>query len=122
MKEFSRNQRVAEQLQREIALIVQREIKDPRLGFATISDVEVSKDFSHANVFFTLLDSSEEKRKEAVDVLTHSSGFIRHILGKSLKMRVIPQLHFRYDVSIENGSALNELIIKANTEDGSSSE
>ena len=120
MKEFSRSQRVAEQLQREIALILQREIKDPRLGFVTVSGVDVSKDFSHANVFFTLLDSSEDKRAEALDVLNHVSGFIRHLLGKSLKMRIIPQLHFKYDVSLEQGTALSELIIKANKDQGNS--
>ena len=118
MKEFSRSQRVAEQLQREIAQIVQREVKDPRIGFVTISDVDVSKDFAHAQVFFTLLQSSDEQRSAAQEALNNMAGFIRHLLGKSLRMRVIPQLHFHYDKSIENGATLNELIIKANSDDG----
>ena len=122
MKEFSRSQRVAEQLQREIAQIVQREVKDPRIGFVTISDVDVSKDFAHAQVFFTLLQNSDEQRLAAQEALNNMAGFIRHLLGKSLRMRVIPQLHFHYDKSIENGATLNELIIKANADNGSDGE
>ncbi len=122
MREFSRSQRVAGQLQREIAGIVQREIKDPRLGFVTISDVEVTKDFSHANVFFTVLNSTPEKKDETLAVLTNSAGFMRHLLGKSLKIRVIPQLHFKYDASIEHGAALNDLIAQANAKDKDSGE
>ncbi|TPW10523.1 MAG: ribosome-binding factor A [Halothiobacillaceae bacterium] len=112
-KEYSRTQRVTGQLQREIALIVHNEIKDPRRGFITISAVELSRDLVHAKVFFTLLDPEESHRTLVADILNRAAGFIRHQLGQAMRMRIIPQLHFQYDSSIEHGCSLSALIDKA---------
>lgn len=111
-KEFSRTRRLGEQIQRELAELIQREIKDPRVGFVTVSAVEVSRDLSHAKVFITQL-GDDTKRKEMLAVLTHAGGFLRRELGRRLTMRIVPTLAFVYDTSIERGTALVSLINEA---------
>ena len=123
-KDYSRTRRVGEQIQREMAQLVQQEIKDPRLGLVTISAVKLSKDMSHANIFFTVLDSSdkssgedkqskEESIAETVKILEGASGFLRHELGKRMQLRIVPHVHFKYDESISYGNDLSALINKA---------
>lgn len=121
-KDFSRTRRVGEQIQREMAQLVQQEIKDPRLGLVTISAVKLSKDMSHANIFFTVLDANEdgngEQTKEqsiaeTVKILEGASGFLRHELGKRMQLRIVPNIHFKYDESISYGNDLSALINKA---------
>ena len=107
MKEFSRNERVASQLQREIAAIIQAELKDPRLGFVTVNEARVDRDLSVAKVYVSLLDGND---KESMLVLNKAAPFIRRELGHRLKMRVIPELRFIYDDSIKKGLELSELI------------
>ncbi len=102
-----RQDRLGQQLQREIAVIVQRELKDPRLGFVTITKVELSKDLSHAKVGFSCIGSDQE-RALAQDALDRSAGFIRNLLGKRFHIRVIPALSFRYDHSAEHSIELSE--------------
>ena len=112
-REFSRTDRVAEQMQRELSQLIREEIKDPRVGnMITISAVEVSRDFGHAKVYFTLLDDQQDRAK-TVEILNHASGFLRHALGARVTMRTTPQLHFHYDESIERGSHLSSLIDSA---------
>ena len=120
-KDYSRTRRVGEQIQREMAQLVQQEIKDPRLGLVTISAVKLSKDMSHANIFFTVLggdgenDESSQKQiaDDTVKILEGASGFLRHELGKRMQLRIVPQVHFKYDESISYGNDLSALINKA---------
>lgn len=112
-REFSRTQRVGEQMQRELAQLIRDEIKDPRVGgMVTVSGVDVSRDFGHAKVFITILDDQKD-RKETIEVLNKAAGFLRHEIGRRMTMRTIPQLHFHYDESIERGSHLSSLIDSA---------
>lgn len=108
-KDFERTRRVGEQLQRELATIIQQELRDPRLGMVTISAVEVSKDMSAAKVFFTMLDENADHGK-AMEALQHAAGFLQHELGRRVQLRTIPRLRFVYDESIERGSHLSALI------------
>jgi len=115
-KDFSRTRRVAEQIQRELAELIQLEVKDPRVGLVTLTDVEVSQDYGHAKVFFTSLGAAEQA-PEALSGLRHAAGFLRAQLSHRLKLRVMPQLHFIYDTSVEQGVRLSHLIDEAVAED-----
>lgn len=110
MANFARTERVAQQMQREIAELVRLEINDPRVRLVTITGVEVAGDYSHAKIFFTRLDG---KHAEAQQGLERASGFLRSQLARSLKLRIMPQLHFVYDASVERGSHLSQLIDQA---------
>jgi ribosome-binding factor A len=118
-KDFSRTDRVAEQLQRELAQLIQMEVKDPRIRMVTITGVEVTRDYAHANVYYTTLEGESRKLQEGLE---KSAGFLRSRLGASIKLRVTPQLHFIFDSSIERGSHLSQLIDKAIAEDNSRKE
>jgi ribosome-binding factor A len=111
-KEFGRSQRVAQELQKEIALIIQREIKDPRLGLmVTVSGVELSRDLAYAKVFVTFLnDDDENSVKEGVKALQDASGFIRSLLGKAMRLRIVPELTFFYDNSLVEGMRMSNLV------------
>lgn len=118
-KDYSRTQRIGDQMQRELSLLIQREIKDPRLGMVTITAVEVARDLSHAKVFITVMgkeDSAEEVRRN-LEILNEAAGFLRMQLGRSMKLRSVPQLHFTYDASIRRGVELSALIERAVAED-----
>jgi ribosome-binding factor A len=110
MANFARTDRVAQQMQREIAELVRLKINDPRVRLVTITGVEVAGDYSHAKVFFTRLDG---KHGEAQEGLDHASGFLRKHLAGSIKLRIMPQLHFVFDSSVERGSHLSQLIEQA---------
>lgn len=111
-KDFSRTRRVGEQIQREMAQLVQQEIKDPRLGLVTISAVKLSRDMSHATIYFTNLDE-EHSVEDTLKVLEGAAGFLRHELAKRMQLRIIPNIHFKYDESIAYGNELSALINKA---------
>ena len=108
-KDFERTRRVGEQIQRELASIIQQQLRDPRLGMVTISGVEVSKDMSAAKVFVTSLDESTDHKK-TIEALQHAAGFLQHELGRRVQLRIIPKLRFLYDESIIRGSELSALI------------
>jgi ribosome-binding factor A len=109
--DFARNDRVAGLLRRELATLIWAEIKDPRLGPLSVSDVVVTRDLAHAKVFVT--SSEPETMPETLKVLRNAAGFLRSRLGRSLKMRHIPELHFNHDDSIEKGAEMDALIEKA---------
>lgn len=115
-KEFERSRRVGEQIQRELAVLIQQELKDPRLGMVTISAVQVSKDMANAKVFITVFNEAED-RKNTLEALQHAAGFLQHELGRHLSLRSIPKLRFVYDESIMRGAELSALIDKAVNED-----
>lgn len=110
MANYARTDRVAQQMQREVAELIRLEINDPRVRLVTITGVEVAGDYSHAKIFFTRLDG---KHAEAQEGLDRASGFLRSQLSRSLKLRIMPQLHFVYDASVERGSQLSQLIDQA---------
>ncbi len=111
-KEFGRPQRVAQELQKEIAIILQREIKDPRLGMmVTVSGVEVSRDLAYAKVFVTFLnDKDEEAVKNGLKALKEASGYIRTLVGKAMRLRIVPELTFFYDNSLIEGMRMSNLV------------
>jgi len=111
MKEFNRADRVGAQMQRELALLLRDEAKEPRLSEVTLQEVRVTRDLSHAKVYFTVLDKDEAPW--FTEILGHAAGFLRRRLGQIMKLRTIPELHFVYDKSIEEGQRLSALIEKA---------
>jgi ribosome-binding factor A len=111
-KDFSRTRRVGEQIQRELAVLLQREVRDPRLSQVTISAVEVTRDMSLATVYFTVL-GEKEKVASIQQALEKASGFLRHALGERMVMRSLPHLKFVYDESISRGATLSSLIDEA---------
>lgn len=110
-KSFSRPQRVGHELQKEIAIILQREIKDPRLGMVTVSGVELSRDLSYAKVFVTFLnDNDPEVVTQGLKVLNDATGYIRSLVGKAMQLRIIPELKFVYDESLVTGMRMSNLV------------
>lgn len=111
-KDYPRGRRIADQIQRELSEIIRMELKDPRVGLITITDVEVTQDNAHAKVFFTALGEPVQQ-EAATRALNHAAGFLRSALAKVLKLRTVPQLRFDYDVSVERGVRLSKLIDEA---------
>ena len=111
-KSFSRKDRVAEQIRRELAELIRTELKDPRVGMISITDVEVTADYAHAKVFFSTLAGSEHVAEVLIG-LQKASGFLRRELGKRISIHMTPQLHFVFDQSLERGADLSLLIQKA---------
>ncbi len=112
MANVQRQRRVADQIQRELSEIIRMELKDPRVGMITLTDVEMSPDLTHAKVFFTCL-GDEEAQKLAITGLKRASGFLRTMLGRQLKIHSTPELHFAYDPSVETGVRISRLIDEA---------
>jgi len=110
-REFLRSDRMAEQLRRELAEIIQDEIKDPRVGFLSFTEVRMSRDLSHAVVYCSVLDS--EQLQESIEVLNRAAGFIRKSIGRRIRARIVPTLKFVADESIIRGAAMDELISEA---------
>ncbi|MBG6240813.1 MAG: 30S ribosome-binding factor RbfA [Candidatus Symbiopectobacterium sp. Dall1.0] len=110
-REFSRTQRVSQEMQKEIAIILQREVKDPRVGMATVSGVDLSRDLAYAKVFVTFLNDNEpEQVKAGIKALQDASGFVRVLLGKAMRLRVVPELTFAYDNSLVEGMRMSNLV------------
>lgn len=114
-REFSRSQRVAQEMQKEIAIILQREIKDPRIGMATVSGVSLSRDLAYGKVFVTFFNIANDKSEsemveDGVKALNEASGFIRSLLGKAMRLRIIPELTFEYDSSLVDGMRMSNLV------------
>jgi len=111
-RESHRQDRIADQIQRELASLIQFEVKDPRVGMVTITGVEVSKEYEHARVFFTVM-GDENSRELTAQGLSKAAGFLRRELAHRLKLRLTPDLHFIYDTSIDNAAKMSELISAA---------
>jgi len=117
-KQYSRSQRVGDQIQRELAIVIPREVKDPRLGFVTITGVDVSRDIGHAKVYFTVMNAEEQDQVALnQEVLSESAGLLRMLLGKAMRIRSVPQLHFYYDESVSRGAYMSALIDRAVSDD-----
>lgn len=132
MPEMSaRVQRVADQIQREIASLIQMEVADPRVGMVSVTAVEVSRDFAHAKVYVTVLNSLTEDSQvnqstleepgaldtleveQNIKALNKAAGYLRTLLAKRLKIRTVPKLQFHYDASVQRGQQLSSLIDSA---------
>ena len=115
---YSRTDRVSDQLQQELARLIQQEVKDPRVNMVTVSGVRVSKDFSYAEVYVTSLDdlvenaesSKQETQAQLIEVLQNAAGYLRTELAHVLKLRTTPKLRFHYDEVIEKGNRIENLI------------
>jgi len=110
-REFTRAERVSGQLRRELARLVQMEVKDPDVGFVSISDVEVTRDLAHAKVFVTVFDP--QRAAVSIKALKRAAGFLRRRLGQEMRIRSVPELHFKHDDSVEVGSRIDSLIERA---------
>ncbi|XUO85372.1 30S ribosome-binding factor RbfA [Halomonas sp. KM007] len=114
MREFKRTDRVADQLQKELAVLIQREVKDPRLGMVTVSGATVSRDLGYADIYVTLLGEQDPERiKENLQVLKRAAGFLRSQIAQRIKLRHVPELRFHFDESVVRGQHLSSLIDEA---------
>jgi ribosome-binding factor A len=118
-REYERSSRIAEQLQRELSELIRRQVKDPRIHLVTITEVDVSPDLSNAKILISVL-GAQGPQPEVVSALNHAAGFLRHTLGRSLKLRTIPELHFYYDDTLDRAARLDALIKRANAPTDSS--
>jgi len=114
-REFSRTDRVGQQIHKEIASILQQEFKhrEPEVGMITVSGVEVSRDLAHAKVFITFYSNDEAKMAEDMEKLQDAKGFVRGLLGRRIRMRNVPAVHFVQDSSILEGARISALVNKA---------
>jgi len=118
-RDYSRRERVADYLRRELAVLIQRDLRDPRLGMVSLTAVEVSRDIAHARVYFTLLGcDSEEEARPSAEVLNGAAGFLRSALARDAPMRGVPRLRFQFDASVGRGRDLEALIERATASDG----
>jgi len=110
-REYNRSERVAGQIRRELAQLIQQEVKDPEVGFVSLSDVEVTRDLAHAKVFVTVFES--DKAASALQALGRAAGYLRHRLSQEMRIRSVPELHFHHDASVETGQKMDRLIDSA---------
>ncbi|MDX1516908.1 MAG: 30S ribosome-binding factor RbfA [Woeseiaceae bacterium] len=108
-REFSRHQRLGNQLLRTLSELLRFEVKDPRIAHVSLTEVELSRDLSVARVYFSLLDPSEDPA-EAKSALAHAAGFLRGKLGRAIKVRHVPELRFFHDDSAAQAARIGELI------------
>jgi len=113
-REFHRADRVADAMRRELAQLIQQEVRDPRLGMVNVNDVEVSRDLAVAKVYVTFVGEDDRaKINTSMEVLNKAAGFLRSQLARAIQMRTIPRLQFHYDETSVRGQALSALIDKA---------
>ena len=112
MANAQRQRRIADQIQRTLSELIHTELKDPRVGMITLTEVEVSSDLSHAKVYFTTLGDDAARLRTTLG-LRRASGFLRSMLGKQIKVHNTPELHFFYDSSVESGVRISRLIDEA---------
>lgn len=117
----NRSTRVAEQMKKEIGEIIARKLKDPRIGFVTVTDVEVTGDLQQATVYITVLGNNR-KRSDTLKGLEQAKGFIRTEIGQRIRLRKTPELMFAFDVSAEYGSKIDTLLKQIQTEDSEKTE
>ncbi len=109
-----RSLRVADQIQKDLAQLIAMEVKDPRVGMVTLTEVQLTPDYAHAKVFFTTLVDDPAAVQNTLSGLKKASGFLRAQLGKRLHIHTLPELHFVHDTSTTRGAALSKLIDEAN--------
>lgn len=107
--------RVAEQMKKELSEIIGRKIKDPRVGFVTVTDVRVTGDLQQAKVYISVL-GDEDKRQETLKGLATAKGFIRSEIGQRIRLRKTPEIQFEFDESIDYGNRIESLISDINSD------
>ncbi|WP_435235236.1 30S ribosome-binding factor RbfA [Psychromonas sp. PT13] len=112
-KEYSRTSRVSQQIQKELARILQQEVKDPRIGMVTISGVDITRDLAYAKVFVTFLTIGEQTNEESLEGLNAASGYIRRLLGKAMRLRIVPEVRFCFDETLTEGLRISEMVSSA---------
>lgn len=117
----NRSTRVAEQMKKELGEIIARKLKDPRIGFVTVTDVEVTGDLQQATVYITVLGNNR-KRSDTLKGLEQAKGFIRTEIGQRIRLRKTPELMFAFDVSAEYGSKIDTLLKQIKTENNEKTE
>lgn len=121
-QDFKRTDRIADQMQRDLAELIRSSLKDPRIGMITVNSVDVARDLGYADVYVTLLtvddlDADSEQVKQTIKILNGAAGFLRTELGRLIKLRMIPQLRFHFDASVKRGRQLDQLITQARKKD-----
>ena len=109
-----RRLRLGDQLQVELADLIQRELKDPRVGFVTVTEVRMSPDLKHARVYVSVFEGEEEKKQESITALQRAEGFLRHSLGRRLRLRYVPALRFVVDDTLDHSARIDELLEDSN--------
>ena len=117
--DYPRSRRVGDQIRRELAELIRDEIRDPRVGSVTVSEVEVSRDFAHANVYVTGLGKAEAESRAMAEALNGAAGFLRRQLARRVRLRTVPALRFHYDPVFDQGARLNALIDQVAPDDDS---
>ena len=117
--DIDRTRRVGELIQRELALLINAELSDPRIDLVTLTGVELTRDLKQAKIFVTELNtrSDSTEHKQLIDALNSASGYLKHLLSQKLDLRATPRLRFIYDNSIERGLKLSQLIDEARKKD-----
>ncbi len=101
--------RLQEEIRKDISEILQKQVKDPRLGMVSVTEIELSRDYSHAKVFISVL-GDEKTKEQTMEGLKKASGFVRSELGKRIRIRHIPELHFLYDTSLAHGTKISAIL------------
>jgi ribosome-binding factor A len=110
----ARGLRVADQIQRDLAEIIAMELKDPRVGMVTLTEIQLTPDYAHAKVYFTTLVDDPAAVQTTLSGLRKAAGFLRNQLGRRITIHTLPELHFFHDNSTSRGMALSKLIDEAN--------
>lgn len=113
-REFTREQRLADVLQRELTVLIRDEMRDPRIATLSVTHVKITRDLAWADVWVSQLEASDAKaRQDVIDALAGAGGFLRSLLARNIRARTIPKLRFHYDELIEHGAHMDELIANA---------
>lgn len=115
MRRYKRSVRVADLIRQEVADIIQYRLKDPRVGFVTVTDVTISDDLKHGSIYISILN--KEACDETLKALNASAGFVRSEIGKRVRLRYTPQLVFHLDEVVEEGAKIDRLLNKIKNED-----
>lgn len=114
---FQRSDRVRQQIKRELSVVIRDELKDPRVGFITVTEVELSPDMRHAKVYVSIMGNEEEKTN-TMEGLLRATGFVRTQLGKKIRLRYFPEIIFRHDTSLDRASHIYQLLDEARVKEG----
>src|SRR3954453_21623366 len=112
-----RQQRVAEEIQRRASTLIREELKDPRLGFLTITSVDINSDLTHALIYVSVL-GSEEEQQQTMEALRRAKGLIKRDIGDWLRIRTVPEINFKLDHSLERGARILQLMKTLEHEEG----
>ena len=116
--QFKRKDRVGDQIKKEVSQIIQRELKDPGIGFVTVTGVELSADLKNARIFYSVL-GDEQKRQKSDQALNRAVFFIQHEIGRKMRLKYTPKIKFVYDHSLEKGARIEKALEKIRSTDNS---